>query len=68
MVMRYFPVSSYIWVSSFCVCIVFLTVIISFSGLHSMVEIEVSGSLVGGGINLVSLVCARLKCVFTMFL
>ena len=41
MVMRYLPVSSYILVSSFWVCIVFRVVAISFCGLHSIVEIWV---------------------------
>jgi hypothetical protein len=43
MVMRYLPVSSYIYiymcVNSFWVYIVFSTVIMSFSGLHSITDI-----------------------------
>ena len=39
MVMRDFPVSSYIRVTLFCVSIVFFTVIMFFYRLHSMVEI-----------------------------
>ena len=68
MVVRCLPVSSYMCVSSFCVCIVFVVVIMSFSGLHSVIEIWVCGIIVGGGMNLVSLVCVGVKCVFMMFL
>ena len=40
MVMRCLPESSYICVTSFCVCIVFVVVlIISFPGLHSIIDI-----------------------------
>lgn len=39
MVMRYLPVSSYICANSFCVCIVFVVVVMSFSGLHSVTKI-----------------------------
>ena len=66
--MRCLPVSSYICVNSFCVCIVFSTVAMSFSGLHSITDIWVYGIIVGGGINLGSLVCMGARCVCTMFL
>ena len=68
MVMRCLPVSSYICVSSFCVCIVFAEVTISFSGMHSVVEIWVCGIIVDGGMNLESLVCVGVICVFMMIL
>ena len=66
--MRYLPVSSYKWVSSFWVCIVFFVVVISLCGLHSIVEIWVCGIFVGGGMNLVSLVCSWVKCESIMLL
>lgn len=56
------------WVSSFCICIVSLLVMISFSGLHSDMDMCVSGIIVGDGMNLVSLGCTGEKCVFMMFL
>jgi hypothetical protein len=68
MVRRYLPVSSYMWVSSFCVCMVFVVATMSLSGLHSVVEIWVCSISVGGGMNLVSLFCVGLRCVFAMFL
>ena len=34
---RYLPVSSYRWDTSFCVCIVFFVVFMSFSGLHFVI-------------------------------
>ena len=43
-------------------------VAISFCGLHSIVEICVFGIFVGGGMNLVSLVCYGVKCESAMFL
>ena len=57
MVMRYLPVSSYMCVISFCVCIVCFVVLMSLSGLHSIIDIWVCGVIVGGGMNLGSLVC-----------
>ena len=56
--MRYLPVSSYIWVSSFWVYIVFVTVAISLCRLYSIVEIWIYGIFVGGGMNLVYLICS----------
>ncbi len=38
MVMRCLPVSSYMCVISFCVCIVCFVVLMSFSGLHSVID------------------------------
>ena len=57
MVMRCLPVSSYMCDISFCVCIVCFVVLISFSGLHSIIDNWVCGVGVGGGINRGSLVC-----------
>ena len=59
---------SYIWVCSFCICIVSLLVRMSFSGLHSVMNICVSGMDVDGGMNLVSLFCSGVKCILRMFL
>ena len=56
------------WVSSLCICIVSLLVRISFSELHLVMNICVSGIVVDGGINLVSLFCLRVKCVLNFFL
>jgi hypothetical protein len=66
--MRCLPVFSYICVNSYCICIVFFVVTIFFSGLHSVIDIWVCGSVVGGGMNLGYLVCVGVKCVCTMFL
>jgi hypothetical protein len=60
MVMRCLLVSSYICASSFCVCIVFSVVAMSFSGLHSITDIWVCSIIIGGDINLGSLVCVGL--------
>ena len=57
MVMRCLPVSSYMCVISFCVCMVCVVVLMSFSGLHSVIDIWVCGIIVGGGMNLGSFVC-----------
>ena len=57
MVVRCLPVSSYMCVISFCVCIVFFVVDMSIYGLHSVVTIWMCGIDVGGGMNLVSLFC-----------
>ena len=47
MVMRCLPVSSYMCVISFCVCIVWFVVLMSFSGLHSIIDNWVCGVIVG---------------------
>ena len=49
--------SSYICVTSFYSCMMFDKVRISFSGLHSLIDMWVSGIIVGGGLNLGSLFC-----------
>ena len=46
---RCLPVSSYKLACSIIICIVFLLVIIFFSGLHFFMNICVSGMVVGGG-------------------
>ena len=51
MVMRCLPVFSYICVNSYCICIVFSLVTMSFSGLHFVIDIWVCGSVVEGGMN-----------------
>ena len=68
MIMRCLPVSSYICVSSFCVFIVFISVAMSFFGLHYVIIIWVCGNIVGGGMNLGSLIFVGARCVFTMLL
>jgi len=47
---------------------VFVVVRMSFYGLHSVVEICISGIIVGGGIKHVSLDCSWLKLSVIMFL
>jgi hypothetical protein len=66
--MRCLPVFSHICVNYCCICIVFSVVAMSFSGLHSVIDIWVCGSIVGDGMNLGSLVCVGVRCVCTMFL
>ena len=68
MVMRCLPVSSYMCVISFCVCIVCFVVLMSFSGLHSVIDIWVCGVIVGGGMNLGSFVCGGVIWVCINFL
>ncbi len=68
MVMRCLHVSSYMCVISFCVCIVCFVVLMSFSGLHSVIDSWVCVILVGGGINLGSFVCGGVICVCISFL
>ena len=57
MVMRYLSVSSYMCIILFCVCIVCFVILMSLSGLHSINDIWVCSVIVGGGMNLGSLVC-----------
>ena len=57
MVIRCLPVSSYMCVISFCVCVVCVVVLMSFSGLHSVIDIWMCGIIVGGGMNLGIFVC-----------
>ena len=60
--------SSYMFVSSFCICIVFVVVTMSFSGLHYVISIWACGIIVAGDMNLESLGCVGVRCVFTMSL
>lgn len=68
MMMRCFPVSSYVCVNLFYVCIVFSTVAMSFSRSYSITDIWMCGIIVDGGMNLGSLVCMGARCVCTMLL
>ena len=68
MVMRYFPVSSYICAVSFCICIVHISIFISFSGLHSLIEICTSGIVSDRGMCLLSLFFSIVKLAFIIFL
>ena len=54
MVIRCFPVSSYMCTISFCSCMVCVSTFISLSGLHSFLEMCMSGMTNGGGISSVS--------------
>ena len=67
-VIRYFPVSLYMCAVSFCICMVHVSIFISFSGLHSFIEMCASGIISGGGMCLVSLFCSSVKLAFIMFL
>jgi hypothetical protein len=58
MVMRCLPLSSYTWATSNCVWIVLVFVSMSFSGLHSLMEMCASGIIVAGITYLVSLCCS----------
>ena len=68
MVIRCFLVSSYMCAVSFCICMVHVSIFISFLGLHSFIEMYTSGIISGGGMCLVSLFCSSVKLAFIMFL
>ena len=68
MVMRYFPISSYMCVTSFSVCMVCVSIFMSLLGLHSLVKICTSGIISCEGMYLVSLFCTSEKLAFIMFL
>ena len=68
MVIRCFHVSSYMCAVSFCICMVHVSILMSFSGLHLFIEICASGIINGGGMYLVSLFCSSVKLAFIMFL
>ena len=68
MVVRCLPVFSYICVNSFCMCMVFSLMAMSFSGLHSVIDMWMCGNIVDGGMNLGSLICVWVRCACTMFL
>ena len=67
MVIKYFPISSYMCATSFSICMVCVSTFISLSGLHSLVEICASGIINCEDIYLVSLFCASEKLTFIMF-
>ena len=67
-VIRCFLVSSYMCATSFCICMVCVSTFISFLGLHSFIEICMSGMFNGGGMYLISLFCSSVKLAFVMFL
>lgn len=66
-VIRCRPLASYMCVSSFCVCMVFVFVCMFFSGLHYLMDMYESDILVGSGICLASQVCSGEKWAFVMF-
>ena len=68
MVIRCFHVLLYTCATSFFVCIVCISTLISFLRLCSFVEMCVSGMVNGKGIYLVSLFCSSVKLAFIMFL
>ena len=68
MVIRCFRVSLYMSATSFCVCMVYVFAFISFSRLHSFIEICASGMINGEDMYLVSLFCSSVKLAFSMFL
>ena len=61
MVIRSFPISSYMCVISFFVCMVCVFTLISFLRLHSFIEMCASGMVIGCGIYLVSRFCSGVK-------
>ena len=67
MVVRCRPLSSYMWATSKCVWIVLVLVSISFSGLHSLIEMCASGIIVAGVTYLVSRCCSITKWAFIRF-
>ena len=68
MVIRCFPISSYMCATSFCICMVHVSTFISFSGLHLFIKICASGMINGRGMYLVSLFCSSVNLAFIMFL
>ena len=55
MIMKCFPISSYMWPISFCVQIVCEFVLMLFFGLHSLIEMCANGMIVMRVIYLISL-------------
>ena len=68
MVTRCFPVSLYMYAIEFCVCMICVSILISFLELHSFVEICTSGMINGKGTYLMSLFCFGVKFAFIMLL
>ena len=66
-VIRCRPLSSYMWATSACVWIVLADVSMSFSGLHSFIEMCANGIIVAGETYLVSLCCFVAKKTFIRF-
>ena len=67
MVIRYFPISSYMYAISFSVCMACVSTFMSFSRLHSLIEMCASGIISCEGMYLVSRYCAGEKLAFIMF-
>ena len=65
--MRCRPLSSYMCATSCCVWIMFESVSMSFSGLHSLMETCANGIIVAGVTYLVSFCCSMEKCFSMMF-
>ena len=61
MVIRCILISLYMCATSFCICMVCVSIFISFSGLHSFIEIYASGMINGEGMYLVSLFFSSVK-------
>ena len=68
MVIKCFHVSSYMLATLFCICMVHVSTFISFSGLHSFIEMCASDMINGGGMYLVFLFCSSLKLAFIVIL
>ena len=68
MVIRCFLVFSYMCLASFCICMVHVSTFISFSRLHSFIEMCTSGMINGRGMYLVSLFFFSVKLAFIMIL
>ena len=68
MVIRCFLVTSYMCATSFCICCVCMSILISFLGLHSFVKICMGRMINGRGKYLVSVFFSSLKFAFIMFL
>ena len=68
MVIRYFLVFLYMCAVSFSICMMHVFTFISFSGLHSFIEMCARVRFNGGGMYLVSLFCSSVKLAFIMSL
>ena len=66
--MRCLHVSSYMCVISFRIRMVLVVMETSFFMLHSLMDMRVYGIIVGDGMNLGSLGCVGIICIFTMLL
>ena len=61
MIIRCFPISLYMYATSFCVCMVCVSTFISLLGLHSFIEMCASEMTNGGGMYLMFLFCSSVK-------